>query len=168
MGTGRGKRWVVTVLAGLALAAVFGLGISWMMFSLWGDLEEVAPAAAEAAFDDAVRQAGGGTPYLEVDDAGRVTVHRELERAEPTRLSTMHVLAWQPRAGRLLTVDLPFWFVRVKMTESINLGTLTTALAGDWQQLDLQVAERDLERRGPGLVMDHRRSDGARLLVWTE
>jgi hypothetical protein len=60
------------------------------------------------------------------------------------------------------------WFVRVKMSGGLDLGTLTSLLAGDWQHLDVSVSLRDLERRGPGLVLDHARADGARIVLWTE
>ena len=48
------------------------------------------------------------------------------------------------------------------------LGTLSTALARDWQHLDLDVTEEDLERRGPGLVLDEEGAGGRRLMLWTD
>ncbi|MEE8586279.1 MAG: hypothetical protein V3T83_15650 [Acidobacteriota bacterium] len=65
-------------------------------------------------------------------------------------------------------MGVPFWFVRLKMTESLNLGTITSALAGDWGNLDLKVSVEELERRGAGVVLNHRLEDGTRILLWTE
>jgi hypothetical protein len=65
-------------------------------------------------------------------------------------------------------VAFPFWFVRVKMSATFNLGTLTSALARDWGHLDLRVSVQDLEKRGPGIILDHRLPDGKRLLLWSE
>ena len=117
---------------------------------------------------DALTRAGGGVPYIEISDTGSVLVHRELEHHDPVALHTLHMLAWEPEGKRLLRVAFPYWFVRVKMSETFNLGTLTSALARDWEHLDLRVSEQDLERRGPGIVLDNRLPDGKRLLLWTE
>jgi len=68
----------------------------------------------------------------------------------------------------MVRVGFPYWFVRMKMTDSLNLGTLTSVLARDWEHLDLSVSERDLERRGPGLVLDQQTERGARIVLWTE
>lgn len=155
---------MVAILA----AAALGIGASALMLSLWSDLRPASAEEAERAFDAAVAEAGGGPAYLEVSGGGEVLVRRDLERPRPASLRTLHLLAWEPGRARLLRIDFPFWFVRMKMSDTLNLGTLTAALARDWDSLDLSVAERDLERRGPGLVLDQRRPDGARLLLWTE
>ena len=91
-----------------------------------------------------------------------------MERPKPVALCTLHLLAWEPKGSRLLRMSFPFWFVRIKMSETFNLGTLTSALASDWEHLDLKVTEHDLQKRGPGIVLDHQRPDGARILLWTE
>ena len=49
----------------------------------------------------------------------------------------------------------------------VNLGTLISVLSSDWDNLDLRVSVDDLERRGPGLVLDHQGADGARIVLWT-
>jgi len=66
-------------------------------------------------------------------------VHRELERDAPTDLSTFVVLAYDPDDDDLLRVDVPFWFVRLKTSGPINLGTLLSALSSDWDNLDLSI-----------------------------
>jgi hypothetical protein len=83
-------------------------------------------------------------------------------------LQTLHLLAWDPRQDKLLQVAFPFWFVRVKMNDTINLGTMATALSGDWDNLELKVSVAELCRRGAGVVLDHTRQDGLRLLLWSE
>lgn len=166
-----GKRrspWVGRVVLGIVVGAAAGLGISAFLFSRWSELRTVAPEEAARVFADTLAQAGGGPPYLEISESGRVSVRRELERVDPVPLKALNVLAWEPAGGRLLEIAFPFWFVRAKMTETINLGTLTSALSRDWRNLGLRVSEKDLGRRGPGLVLDHSRPDGARIVVWSE
>lgn len=161
-------RWVGTLALVLGGIAVAGILFSAVLFSRWSEIRTLSPEQADRAFAEALAGAGGGPPYLEISPAGAVLVRRELERPEPVKLRTLHLLAWEPDAARMLRIGFPFWFVRAKMTETLNLGTLTSALAHDWERLDLRVSERDLERLGPGLVLDQRLQDGARILLWTE
>lgn len=162
------RRWIGYLAGVLALLAAAGISVSWFLLSSWSELHVASRPEADQAFMEAMTQAGGGAPYLEISDTGAVLVHRELERPRPVALGTLHLLAWEPDGERLLRMALPFWFIRIKMSGTLNLGTLTTALAGDWEHLDLRVSEQDLEKRGPGIILDHRLSDGKRLLVWSE
>jgi hypothetical protein len=141
---------------------------SAVLFSRWTDVATVSPLEAERAFQAALAQAGGGPPYLEVSTDGAVSVHRELEGARPVKIRALQLLAWDPEAGSTLRIRFPYWFVRAKMTDRLNLGTLTSVLARDWRNLDLRVSEADLERLGPGLILDQRNDRGARIVLWTE
>ena len=161
-------QWIGIAAAVLAALAVAGIGVSALMFSRWSEVRAVSAEEAAAAFVAAVAEAGGGPPYLEISETGTVAVRRELERGEPVELRTLHLLAWDPDAARMVRVGFPYWFVRMKMTDSLNLGTLTSVLARDWEHIDLSVSEQDLERRGPGLVLDQRTESGARIVLWTE
>jgi len=158
--------WKVVAL--LLVLGAAGFGLFLVTLGRWSDVRTMSPAGAAAAFDDVLAGLGGGPPYVEIDAAGTVSVHREQEQDEPTPLETLYLLSWEPGPERLARVAFPFWFVRLKTTDELNLGTLTTALAGDWENLALSVTTDDLERRGPALVIDHARTDGGRILLWTE
>ncbi|MFQ5767476.1 MAG: hypothetical protein ACE5ID_05770 [Acidobacteriota bacterium] len=168
MSSARQRRWAVRLGVGLLSAGVCGFGIFWLMLSAWTQLDKATEMEAQAAFSEAVARSEGGTPFLEIPAGGPIVVHREQERASPVKLNRLHLLVWEPQGRHLLKIDFPFWFVRAKMTRRVNLGTLTTAVSGDWQHIDLRVTEEDLERRGPGLILDTSRDDGVRFLLWTE
>lgn len=155
-------------LIGLAVFALVMMGLSFWTLSRWSELETVPPGDAEQAFTEAIAEAGGGPAYVEISADGGVVAHRELEGPEPVSLNLLNVLAWNPEKTKLLRVGFPFWFVRLKMSDTLNLGTFVSVLARDWENLDLRVSERDLERLGPGVVLDHRLPDGRRILLWTE
>lgn len=162
------RRWIGPVIVTVVLFAATMLAFWSWQFSRWSDLRVVPAQEASMAFDEAIREAGGGPPYIEFAVDGSVGVRRDLESDRPVGLESLNLLAWEPEGGRLLRVRFPYWFVRAKMTDSLNIGTLTTALARDWEHLDLKVSEEDLERRGPGLVLDRTLAGGERLLLWTE
>jgi hypothetical protein len=164
----RWKRRAGQVLILVGVAALLGVAVFGVLLTSWSSVSRVSAADADTAFARALAPFGEGPAYLVIDASGGVEVRRELERDDPPELEALHLLAWEPVHERLVDVAFPMWFVRVKMSGGLDLGTLTSLLAGDWQHLDVSVSLRDLERRGPGLVLDHARADGARIVLWTE
>jgi len=160
-------RWAGTLVA-LAVVGAVGLTVSTWLLSTWTSVRTVERTEADRAFADALERSGGGTPYVEITQDGSVSVHREQERSGSLAVRALHVVAQGPVGDRLVEISFPFWFIRLKLSTSLNLGTLTTLLAGDWSHLDLQVTAADLRRRGPGLILDHRPARGGHLLLWTE
>ncbi len=168
MARARGGRWIVGALVGLALLAAAGLGLSTWLFSQWARVRTVEPAEAEQAFVAALARSGGGRPYIEISGDGAVSVHREMEGAHPVPVQALHLVALEPGRRQIVEVAFPFWLVRAKLTGTLNAGTLTTLVAGDWANLDLRVTGDDLRKRGPGLILDHHPTRGGRILLWTE
>ncbi len=163
----RRRTWALVLsLIGVGAAAMFGL--SMVLLARWSELRSATPEGAESAFNGSLAEMASPAAYVEISPEGTVHVHRELEQPAPADLRTLHMLAWEPRTARLLRIDFPFWFVRLKMSRTLNLGTLASALSRDWGNLDLQVTEDDLARRGPGLVLSHTLPNGARVLLWTQ
>lgn len=78
-------------------------------------------------------------------------------------ITRLGVLAYQAGDDRLVTADVPMWFFRMKgpPTQFLVRGT-----GLDLERL--QITAADLERFDPSVVIDHTRSNGDRLLVWTE
>ena len=164
----RKTRWLPGLLVAVVVFALAMMGLSGILFSRWSDLRTVSPEDADRAFAAAVAEAGGGPPYLEISADGIAHLRTDLERSPPTELRTLHLLAWEPARGQLLQVSFPFWFVRLKLAATVNVGKLASVLAHHWENLDVEISVAALQRRGPGLVLDHRLADGARILLWTE
>jgi hypothetical protein len=97
------------------------------------------------------------------EDFGRtaVVVHRTPE-APRRPVNSLHVLAYDPQEGNLTSVDLPGWLLRL-MTVS---GKVRLANTGFFRSD--QIMLEDLERHGPGLVLDTSTTEGSRVLVWSE
>ena len=167
-GGGRKKRRWVLPLAAFAVFAVVMAMLSAFTLSTWGDLSTVEAPQARRIFSQALTPLGPRPPYIEVSRTGTVRVNRDQEAAEPSELASLRMLAYDPASSRLVDIAFPFWFVRLKMSRTFNLANVTSFVLGDWDNLDLTVTEDDLERRGPGLVLDHTTEDGKRIVLWTE
>ena len=78
-------------------------------------------------------------------------------------LSTLHVLAWDAGDARLARFEIPFWFLRLK-EGPIRFGNYASGL--DELKITLTVAE--MERYGPGILMDISRTGRDRALLWAD
>lgn len=94
-----------------------------------------------------------------------VKVHRSAEASRKSDLQTMRVLVYDAHEGRIVHVDLPFWLLR--FMPSARLGEVTGAGSG-FSFESGHITVDDLERHGPGLVLDARDSRDAQILIWTE
>lgn len=163
----KSRIWRNLFIAFIAIA-VAGFGISMLMFMGWSKFQSVTFAQATLSMDSEIAGIDDRRPYLTIAEDGTVAVDRDLQQTESHKLAALHMLAYEPAGSRLVRVRFPFWFVKVKTTNQLNLGTLVSALSSDWDNLDLKVTEDDLAQRGPGLVLDHTRADGGRIILWSE
>jgi hypothetical protein len=164
----RRRKRLALAAAALGLLALTGLLVFAGLLRSWSDVRRLDPHLAREAFAAERAAAGVGPAYLEITSAGSVLVDRALEQDRPTAVTTLHLLAWDPREENLIRMAIPYWFVDVKTSGPINLGTLASLLVGDWQGVGLAVSADDLRRRGPGLVLDHELDGGARILLRSE
>jgi hypothetical protein len=72
------------------------------------------------------------------------------------------VLAWDPEDEELVRFELPFWLIRLKESP-IRFGTFATGL----DELRISMTAADIERYGPGIIIDITR-DGKDVLVWVD
>lgn len=153
-------RLILFVLGG---AAVLGLGIFGVMVYRAVTIERVVPTEALRRID-AVRAAlPSGSPVVTLDPGGNVVRRQEPRTSAPMPLRRLSVLAYRADAQRLLSADVPFWFLTIKGPAA------RYAFRDTGFDLDrLGITPADLERHGPSVVIDHVQPNGDRLLVWTE
>jgi len=123
---------------------------------------DVAPAAAANEFRQTRDRFAGRQPLVEIT-AGRV-IRRPTPDTPRRPISTFHVIAYHPDDGELTRLDLPGWTLRFVPSMSGS---------GVFEKLDLthgtglSLTLDDLERFGPGLILDMHRPD-VEALMWTE
>ena len=162
------RPWLRPLIGGLVVFAILAGFMSYLFFVSWTDVTDARQVEADRVFAAAVVEAGGGAPYIEIAADGTVVVHRDQESPESRGFETLVLLAWTSADEKILRLEYPHWFVRLKTSSSFNLGTMISAVRKDWQHLDLSVSYGDLVRRGPALLLDHRLENGSRIMLWTE
>lgn len=91
-------------------------------------------------------------------------VHQPIEDAPAVKLEALHALAYDTRARKLVHIDVPFWLLRLAPGRRFTFFSD----AADFDSDRLHLTVDDLERHGPGLILDEHNRRGARILVWTE
>jgi hypothetical protein len=147
------------------VGAAAGVGLGVFAFLAWRSVtvEQATPDVALQRFTEVRKGLAVVEPMLRVDAAGQITRRDQpsaREAAYPTRL---RALAYRAPEHRLVRADVPFWFFKIKGPAA------QYALCGTGLDLDhLGLTPADLQRCGVCLVLDETRTNGDRLLVWTE
>jgi len=158
------RKWVKVTIGGVALvvlvlAALGGTAAYYVM----RNLEERPAGEAEAVklIEGVKARFGPRPPLIEVADPRRadVRVNRAAD-ASATRVDTIHVLNWKSETSELSRVEMPLWLMRFS---SINLASNLNIIPA---KLSLTVA--DVERYGPGIIVDYGSPGTSRVLVWVD
>ena len=160
------RRWTPIVF-GVSVFLVFVgisavvLGVAWFREHL--SIEAASHSGAEAAFQEVRQRYAAKAPLLEMH--GTSTARRSWPPADAPRinLSTLHVLAWDAHDEKLARFEIPFWLLRLKETP-IRFGTYASGL----DELKITLTAAEIERYGPGIIMDISREGRDRALLWVE
>jgi hypothetical protein len=158
----RRPRFLQIALLGLVCAAI---GISVFGVLVWRSvtIERAAGDAVTRRFTAVRADLPSTAPLIDIDDEGRAIRTTPVAVSTPRPITRLKALAWRAAEQRLVSADTPFWFFKLKGRAA------RYALDGTGFDLDrLQLTPGDIERFGPGVIVDHRSRDGSRLLVWTE
>lgn len=160
----------IHIIVGLLFAAAFGLVVFGILVQRATTFEPAAEAEAVRRMDGVREAFGGAEPLLVRDASGRIrrrapaAAPRTREAsAAPDPVASLNVLIYRPGDARLARTRIPFWFVKLK---GPALGLLLRGSDVDLGSLGVTAA--DLERAGPGPVLDLAQENGERVLVWTE
>lgn len=159
--------WIIVGVIGTCVLALFvlaGAGVYFVSHHI--SATRTTTSAALEAFDRARAPFKDDRPLLEIDDLDRARPMRPTSEipTSSTRPEQMWILAWNPNEEppRIVKVSMPFWLLR--------FGRRKFDIRGDRQfdfdQLHIDVNE--LERIGPALLLDYRRSSGERVMIWTQ
>lgn len=132
--------------------------------------EAASPEAAEAEFGRLRARFADQRPLLDMDE--RRAAPDEAAPGSATRLRTFHTVIFDTRGGqRIVRISVPYWFGRryARHDRAFHwLGELTFLDDTEFDPEPIRLALSELERRGPGLIADYRRSSGGQFIAWVE
>jgi hypothetical protein len=159
------RRWVLIAFGAAVLVVFIGIGVmiavaAWFQQNMQVDARSAEQADAE--FTEISLQFGDRLPLLEMLD-GRPAFTPEHDKPAPaqsTRIETLHMLAWNPREGRVARFNLPFWLIRMKSTPF----RFSTYASGLDDRVDLRPS--DIDKYGPGIILDAHTPSGEHVMLW--
>jgi hypothetical protein len=158
------RTWVKVSIVGasllvLAFVALAGTGAFFVLRHL--NVGTATEAAATKDFDAIRARFGARPPLIEVTDVrGRDFKINRPQQPDGRAIKTLHVLTWTQNDGHVFRTEVPVWLMRFS---SINILS-QLGVAPDRFRLTVQ----DLERYGPGIIVDFRRPEENRVLLWVE
>jgi hypothetical protein len=163
------KRTWVWVLVGvffvLCVIAIGGIVFTAAFVRQNMTITDTTETDADAEFAKVRSQFAGQKPLVQMVDGRPQYVADRAERPADSRqpLKTMHVLAWDDDEGRMVSFSLPMWLLRLK-SGPIQLS----AYSQGWDDRGVSFRVEDLEKYGPGLLMDLEEAQQGKILIWVE
>src|SRR3954453_9715424 len=165
------RAWVSVLIASVILVGVLAVSaVGGTAYFIYRHVHTqfVPNDNAERQFADARARFSGQQPLLEMrNGSDEPVLHREVipKQMPAAKLDTLRVLAYDTRANKLVAVAIPMWLLRLAPTNKFSfLNDNGIDLDSDRVHLTFD----DLERRGPGLLLDQADRRGSQVLVWTE
>jgi hypothetical protein len=152
---------VFVLIVGVGLAAVMGYVI-YQQFAF--QATSATEVSAEQEFTRVVAMFEGQKPYFVIKD-GEPVVSDKQGKAAGRPVEALHIIVWQPDERKVVRLNVPFWLLRMTKGHPIKLSS---SLDPDGEPTRLRVTAEDLERRGPGLILDYKEASGQRVLVWAQ
>jgi hypothetical protein len=152
---------IAIVLVFLAIGAVI-VGVSWVREHV--DVVDSTESDADKAFAEIRAKFPGQPPLMELRDrVPHYVEERATQSSSTIKLTTMHVVAWDSDDRKLATVDIPWWVLRMKS------GTISfSSYASGIDDAGVKLRPEDIERHGPGILLDFTKRKEGRVLVWAE
>ena len=158
------RTWVKATLGGLALIAVAVIALAATgAYFVVRHMEKRAGSEAEAVQTiDAVKaRFGSRPPLVEIIDpqSADIRINRSVE-ASASRVDTIHVVNWKSDTGELIRTDVPLWLMRFS---TVNIASQLGIAPAKFR-----LTVSDVERYGPGIIVDYGVPGEFRMLVWVE
>jgi hypothetical protein len=157
--------WIVfgvfIVLVCLAVGAIIAT-TAWVQQNL--TVSDTTESSAQQEFDTVRARFAGRAPLLELRD-GRpaYTAGKPPDTRSSTPVERLHVLVWAVDDNKLVSVAIPFWFLRLKSTPFEF-----SAYASGWDDDGVDLSVEEMERFGPGIILDTTSPKGERVLLWAQ
>ena len=161
------RNWLAIVLGVLLLFGMLTVGCVIVAVSFFRqnvDVTETNEQAAMQQMDTVRSKFAGQQPLIQlVDGKPQLVGGRAVEGAPAKPLSTVHVMAFDVDEGRLVNFPLPFWLIRMK-SGPIRIS----AYQQGWDDRGISFSVEEIEKHGPGIIVDITEPGEGRVLIWAE
>jgi hypothetical protein len=165
------RTWVSVLIASVIIVGVLAIAVvggTAYFFYRHINASFTPPEDADTEFAQARARFAGQKPLIEIREDDEPILHREgaTRRDASRQLVSLRVLAYDNHARKLVRVTIPFWLLRLAPSGRKVSFLNDNGIDFDTERVHLTL--EDLERRGPGLVLDQADRRGSQVLVWTE
>jgi hypothetical protein len=162
------RNWL-WIIFGVCVVLVFiGIGAivattAWVQQNL--TVTEATEDNAQQEFDSVRSRYAGRPPLLELRNGKPVYTGgaAPASQGSATPLEHLHVLVWDPDEGKLASFSIPFWLLRLK-TGPIEFSSYASGMDDE----GVHVSPQDIEKHGPGIILDTTSPKGERILLWAQ
>jgi hypothetical protein len=161
------KTWIAIAIAAVVIVVVMGLAVvggSAYFISRHVHAQFVSSESAETQFARARARFAGQTPLVEIGRDGDAVVHRtSADGGAP--ITVLHAIVYNTDTRKLVTVNVPMWLLRMLPSHK-RFGFIDDDV--DFDSNRTRITVEDIDRHGPGLLVDGQDHKGALVLVWAE
>jgi hypothetical protein len=164
------KTWISVLIAAVIIVGVLAVSaVGGTAYFIYRHVNtEFTPTEdAEKQFAAARARFTGQQPLIEMRKGDEPVIHREAiwKTIPAAKLETLRVLAYDTRANKLVNVSIPMWLLRLAPSNNFSFMKNNGI---DFDSDRMHISLDDLERRGPGLILDQTERRESQVLVWTE
>ena len=166
-GAKKKRRWIPILIGVVLLFGMIAVGavvFTAMWFRENMTITRSSEDAATQQFEEVRRRFASQEPLIQLVD-GRPQITRELSSLAVPRspLTSIHVIAYDRDEGNTVSFSLPFWLLRMK-SGPIRIS----AYQQGWDDRGVAFRVEEIERHGPGIVVDVSEPGEGRVLIWAE
>ena len=165
----RKKRTWIWVILGIFIFLVFvamgGIFVAVSFFRQnFSVSENMSQSTAESQFAAIRAKFPGQEPLIQMREGRpQIVAERVSEPGSGKLLTTLHILAFDSDEEKVVTFSLPFWILRMK-SGPIRIS----AYSQGWDDRGVSFRIEDIEKHGPGIIVDHTERSEGRVLIWAE
>lgn len=155
---------VIGVLILMAFVAIGVIGVTISYFRQHMEVVETSESEAMKQFDEVHAKYPGQQPLIQlVDGKPQYVAERASQSAPEGSLTSLHILAYDRDKGQIVNFTLPFWLLRMK-SGPIRIS----AYHQGWDDRGVSMRIEDIERHGPGIIVDATERLEGRVLIWAD
>jgi hypothetical protein len=169
MGSGMFRSIPRVVGLGAGVGILVALTVAVVFVARHREAAPVTAASAQAEFERLRARFTGQTPLVDME----VRATRSAPAGAGTQpLRTFHTVIFDRRGGdRLVEIAVPFWFGRSYARHEGSfawLGELSFLDDTEFDPEPVRLSIEDIERHGPGLLVDYQHPGGGQFIAWVD